>query len=284
MKKCMPFLLLAFLLLLASCGKEPPAAGTPELPPVSTPSEKMPDPDVPPVSDPDVVDIVDRTQIEPLTTADALEGFWQDEEYNYYFPSIKSHYIIVLYSNGSAQTVKEALAEGRITLADLDRFGIGYGKEVRVYITEITDRDTMDTAVDVFFTGVDYYYYFPSIHETTVHYSDGTSLSLKEAMAEFRVTVEDLDRFGIKYFKSSVKEVAGLDYRDGVLTALGHFWSDAAYDYYFPCCDTEVTVIFTDGTRMELAEALERDFVSVEILDQYQIHYYREPRVPVSEK
>lgn len=269
-------LLFALLLQLTACGTDLPAEGTAEVSPPSGPVVELPSPDPDVVT---VVDIIDRTEIEPLLTADALEGFWYDDEYTYYFGSIKSHYVIVHYSDGTTQPVTKALAEGRITLADLDRFGIGYGKEPRIYVVDITDRDTMDTAVDVFFTGIDYYYYFPTIHETTVYYSDGTSQPLKEAMADFRVTIEDLDRFGIQYSRAPMREVAEMDWQEGVLDALGLFWSDLVYDYYFPSCDTEVTVIFTDGTQMELAEALELGFVSVDDLDRFDILYYREPRI-----
>lgn len=76
-----------------------------------------------------VVDIVDLTQSGELCTDDALEGFWRDDEYTYYFSSIKSQYIIVHYSDGTEEPVREAMAAGRVTLADLDRFGIGYYKE-----------------------------------------------------------------------------------------------------------------------------------------------------------
>jgi len=48
-----------------------------------------------------VVSITDRTQTEELGTDDALEGFHADEEYVYYFPSIKSHYVTVKYSDQS---------------------------------------------------------------------------------------------------------------------------------------------------------------------------------------
>ncbi|MBE6632059.1 MAG: hypothetical protein E7623_05090 [Ruminococcaceae bacterium] len=74
-----------------------------------------------------------------------------------------------------------------------------------IYITDIKDRDTMDTQVDVFFTGIDMYYYFPTVHETTVFYSDGSTQSLKEAMLEFRVTLDDLDKFDIKYYSALIE-------------------------------------------------------------------------------
>lgn len=76
-----------------------------------------------------VTDIVDRAESGEINTGCALEGFWQDEEYAYYFPSIASHDIIVHYSDGTQENVLDALEAGHVTIADLDRFGIQYYKE-----------------------------------------------------------------------------------------------------------------------------------------------------------
>ena len=76
-----------------------------------------------------VVDIIDRTEHEPIVTADVLEGFWSDDEYIYYFGSLKSGLIIVHYSDGTQENVREAMGKSRVTLADLDNYGIKYYKE-----------------------------------------------------------------------------------------------------------------------------------------------------------
>ena len=76
-----------------------------------------------------IEDIVDLTQSGKLATADALEGFYRDDNYTYFFTSIKSQYVIVYYVDGTKQNVKEALVEGKIKISDLDWFGIEYGKE-----------------------------------------------------------------------------------------------------------------------------------------------------------
>lgn len=75
-----------------------------------------------------ITNIVDRTKTEPLTTAEALEGFYNDGEYEYYFSSIKSHYIDVYYSDGMTENVRDAIGAGRVTIADLDKFEIHYYK------------------------------------------------------------------------------------------------------------------------------------------------------------
>lgn len=76
-----------------------------------------------------IVKITDRTVIESLECADALEKFYEDSEYEYYFNCIKSEYIIVEYENGYKENVKSALESGNATLEDLKRFNISYFKE-----------------------------------------------------------------------------------------------------------------------------------------------------------
>ena len=77
-------------------------------------------------SEPYAVKIVDRTKTEDIGTCDELEIFWKDDTYYYYFPSIKSKYVIVNMSNGKKIPVKEALAQGIITISDLDAYDIHY--------------------------------------------------------------------------------------------------------------------------------------------------------------
>ena len=60
---------------------------------------------------------------------DAEDLFYEDENYRYVFEAWPMHeYIIVEYSDGTTQNVKEALEDGNITIADLDRFDIKYFK------------------------------------------------------------------------------------------------------------------------------------------------------------
>ena len=78
-----------------------------------------------------IVDIIDRTQLEGISTGTAMELFYADDEYEYYFSSIKSEYVMVLYNDASSEDVVTAFQNGRITIEDLDAFGIRYFKEVQ---------------------------------------------------------------------------------------------------------------------------------------------------------
>lgn len=63
-----------------------------------------------------------------LAFAQALEKFYEDDNYEYYFNYIKSSYIIVKYEDGREEGIKEALKSGNINISDLDTFRIGYFK------------------------------------------------------------------------------------------------------------------------------------------------------------
>lgn len=73
-----------------------------------------------------IVDIV--CNFEGKYYALALETIYMDETYIYTLSSYCSQDIIVTYSDGTTQNVKEALEDGNVTLADLDRFEIKYSK------------------------------------------------------------------------------------------------------------------------------------------------------------
>lgn len=73
-----------------------------------------------------IVSIIDRTKTEGLDYDTALEKFFEDEKYEYYFGGLYSRLIIVHYQDGSQEDIVTALNAGRATIADLDRFEVGY--------------------------------------------------------------------------------------------------------------------------------------------------------------
>lgn len=77
----------------------------------------------------EIVKITDRTVIENLECATALEKFYEDSQNEYYFNVIKSQYIIVEYENRYKEDIKSALESGKATLEDLKRFNISYFTE-----------------------------------------------------------------------------------------------------------------------------------------------------------
>lgn len=68
---------------------------------------------------------------EGVSTNAVHEVFYEDEEYKYYFTSAQSIVTLVYYTDGTREPIDEALAAGRITIADVDACGIIYGKEAK---------------------------------------------------------------------------------------------------------------------------------------------------------
>ena len=81
-------------------------------------------------------------------------------------------------------------------------------KESAVTVTDIVDatkNGDIDCAEaeEVFYTDGEYSYVFSCIksQHVTVYYSDGTSENVVDALDSGRIGIEELDRFGISYFK-----------------------------------------------------------------------------------
>ncbi len=66
-----------------------------------------------------------------IPTDQAIEAFFEDDEYVYSFPSVKSDYVTVRFADGEEMTVKEALDKGFIRIHALDLYGISYMREIK---------------------------------------------------------------------------------------------------------------------------------------------------------
>ena len=76
-----------------------------------------------------IVGIDDKTkEIKDFACAEALEGFYADNEYTYYWSCMKNDYMVVKYNSGYEETISVALKNGAIKIDDLDRFNISYIK------------------------------------------------------------------------------------------------------------------------------------------------------------
>jgi len=81
----------------------------------------------------EIIEIKDTTkEIKDFTCAEALEEFYEDENYTYYWNCIKDSYMVVKYDSGYEETISNALKYGTIEINDLDNYNINYikyGKE-----------------------------------------------------------------------------------------------------------------------------------------------------------
>jgi len=76
-----------------------------------------------------VKEIVDTTKNKKdFACAEALQSFYEDEKYTYFYACLKSEYIIVRYESGFEETVENALKYGTIKIEDLDKYNIDYIK------------------------------------------------------------------------------------------------------------------------------------------------------------
>lgn len=78
-----------------------------------------------------VVKITDRAREENIPCDTALEWFYGDDKYEYYFGVIKSQYVKVTYSDGTTEDIITALENGSVKITDLDRFDIEYYTKAR---------------------------------------------------------------------------------------------------------------------------------------------------------
>lgn len=74
--------------------------------------------------------LVDKTKTKlNFVCAEALQSFYEDENYIYFWECMKNSYMIVEYDDGFEETIYEALKQGHIVIQDLDKFEIDYIKE-----------------------------------------------------------------------------------------------------------------------------------------------------------
>lgn len=120
--------------------------------------------------------------------AEAIERFYSNDKYDYYFPTIRNYVTIVYYKDGTEQTVKDALAEGKITIADLDRFNIRYYREPKQDY-ELSRLITVAEVSEEALLGTEYYEY---IHDQN-EYTRYIIISPSEKITDVRVTDIVLD-------------------------------------------------------------------------------------------
>lgn len=80
----------------------------------------------PEATDITLVSVIDLTEANQTDVAVELEEFYQRSDYTYYFPYVKSEYVECLFSDGQTLKISKALKSGKVTVSDLDAYGISY--------------------------------------------------------------------------------------------------------------------------------------------------------------
>jgi len=288
--------LLSWTLSLVSCtNEEKMNTGTdlPSLPPVIEGETETDPPQSPLDSETDssdveceVTNIIDRTVTEIIPTDSALELFWADEFNDYYFPSIRSEYVIVECNNADTYYVIDALEYGIITIEDLDRFGILYyteqagvpdAKDCKILSINISNEPNDSTspyATNLFDDG-EFKYFLPNASYTfTVTYTNGYTESAYSALSRETVTFDDLDSAGVEYIKVSHSDFGKCGVKEVVdLEALGYmknefpggmyddtfapiYEDDAFYYVLHTPYEAAVIVVYNDNTTERIKDAL----------------------------
>ena len=77
--------------------------------------------------------IIDYTAISPEKYQEFITvgeyKFFEDENFEYYYPEHKSAYVMVYFKNGKFSTVESALKNGEITIELLDKYEIEYTRK-----------------------------------------------------------------------------------------------------------------------------------------------------------
>ena len=73
--------------------------------------------------------LIDKTkEIKDFACDEALEEFYEDDNYTYYWSCLKNKYMVVKYNDGTEETISQALLKGYIDIQILDKFEIDYIK------------------------------------------------------------------------------------------------------------------------------------------------------------
>ncbi len=86
--------------------------------------EKIEETDEPKITDATMMIDRDRYKVEG-----GEYKFFEDENYEYYYPTKKTKYVQVWFKNGDIMTAEDALKQGKVTMDLLDKYGVEYFKK-----------------------------------------------------------------------------------------------------------------------------------------------------------
>ncbi len=148
-----------------------------------------------------------------------------------------------------------------VTCYVADPVEVSEPSEVAVFVTDIVDATKTGEidcaqAEEPFYSDGEYTYVFSCIksQHVTVYYSDGTSENVADALDSGRIGIEELDRFGISYFKEchvpesndNVIEHEETAYCGNTLTTVKYKGIDTSWEKTFAGSDS---VAITDLLR-----------------------------------
>ena len=205
-----------------------------------------------------------------------------EEDYGYFCVSGKSDGIIVYFKDGTKMGITEAFEKKKVTLTDLDNFGVKYIKDFAG--SEIFDlTETYDCNVknkpQEFYKDKNFSYFFQSAKADYVKYRDysGKTWRVADALKLGIIKPYDIGNSNIDFGKKYLgNELLIVNESEGYPTtqALMEFYRDDDFKYEFSS-GISVVVYYPDGTKQGVTEALESGKIKVTDLDKFGIKYIK---------
>lgn len=218
--------------------------------------------------------------------SDELIDIYSDDTYNYKITKCSAYNYLVVYSNGEKYTVIDAFNQGKVNLGDLESKGIVITKTEKVtYIKYQLKNESLGLTCSSVMTDIyedsNYKYQVSSpcvANNYFVIINDTEKLSIKDALAQGRVSIDLLMNKGVKITKVSknqtnpgtpsdntsfkvVNESKNLSCASVVTT----IYQDKYYSYTVasPCVANNFFVVFNNGDKYSVKDALNKKKVSV---------------------
>ncbi len=155
-----------------------------------------------------IVSIVDKSDKGGIRLPEC-EFFFEKDGYEFYFGYPISNSVIVTYSDGTSQNIKDALNDGNATVYDLDAYGISFYSNppiVKNIVDKTKDPESMILLlclIEEFYEDETYVYSFSVMKSgaVVVYYLGGNRDNVKNALRVGYISINDLDKYGIEYFK-----------------------------------------------------------------------------------
>ena len=124
--------------------------------------------------------------------AQALEKFYEDDKFIYYYSCIKDDYVVVKYENQKEEKVSNALQEKIIDISDLDKYSIKYYKETIKDFDITINLGNENEAKGVYkFKNKGYSIYYYGVDSAYVKISNN-SYELIDAISKGIITLDEI--------------------------------------------------------------------------------------------
>ncbi|MDD2434789.1 MAG: hypothetical protein PHO63_00880 [Bacilli bacterium] len=154
----------------------------------------------------DTIKIIDKTK----NCATALEQFYEDEHYIYYFPCIQSQTIYVKIYNNPRILVKDALKDNKIKISELKASGLKFYKEAKF---ELNIKSATNCEVKTIFEvdNFDYRIYSYCLDDVSLVFNN-TFYSFQEALEKNKINIDQI--FEKMEYDNEYAQTTKIDYDD----------------------------------------------------------------------